>query len=71
VKRTRAVGLIAVCLAILLLGLGLGWTSSHPTLPGPRLALVGLALAGLVWPILVLVLAHHFSKSQSAPRLRP
>ena len=40
------------------------------TFPWGRTTLVGLALAGLVWPVLVLVLAHHFGKSQSAQRLR-
>jgi hypothetical protein len=71
VKSARAVGLIAVCLAAVLLGLGLGWTSSHPTLPAARLALVGLALGGLVWPVLVLLLVHHAGKQRAAQRLRP
>lgn len=62
-KQTRIVGLMVACLVFLLLGVGLGLTGPDHSHGAARLALLGLVLAGLAWPVVVLALAHRFGKS--------
>lgn len=62
-KQTRIVGLAVACLVVLLLSLGLGLTGPDRSHEPARLALFGLVLASLVWPVLVFALAHRFGKS--------
>ena len=62
-KQTRIVGLAVACLVFVLLGVGLGLTGPDRSHDAARLALLGLVVAGLAWPVLVFALAHRFGKS--------
>jgi hypothetical protein len=54
VDPTRFVGLIGASLVFVLLCLGLGWGPLE-TAPSPeRIALLGLAATGLIWPAIVI-----------------
>jgi hypothetical protein len=59
VDPTRAAALIATALVSLLFCLGLGWGPTEFTLHPERLALLGLAAAGLIWPAVILQLVRR------------
>jgi hypothetical protein len=56
----RAASLIGASLVSVLLLVGLGWGPAEVATHPERLALVGLAVAGLIWPVVVLRLAGRY-----------
>jgi hypothetical protein len=62
----RAASLIGASLLALLLCVGLGWGPADVATHPERLALVGLAAAGLIWPVIVLRLAARYRRIDSS-----
>ena len=61
------VGILIGSLVFLMFCLGFGWGPAAATRAPEQLALIGLAAAGLLWPVLVLGIAGR-SRRADSPR---